>query len=121
MAAKQETLGTSNAAPEQEKLLTPEAAPAPGDLVEAVVSPGHTVHVSGVQFRYFSVSDNRWTTALRQGQGVGPGATVRLPADEVARLRTLGFLVTPGVAAPATGNGPTFESKEGPSVSASKA
>lgn len=43
--------------------------------------------------------------------------TVRVPADEVERLRALGYLVDPAKKdEPLRGNGPTFEAKAGPSV-----
>jgi len=48
-------------------------------------------------------------TVLFEGKYVGPGTEISLPADEVAELRALGFLVDPEAPdAPATGEGPSF-------------
>ncbi len=46
----------------------------------------------------------------------GPGAEVSLPAEEIATLRSLGFVVDPDAKAAPASDGPTFDSKEGPSV-----
>lgn len=52
-------------------------------------------------------------TVMVDGKYVGPGSEVILPADEVAELRALGFLVNPDAAdAPATGAGPDFGSAD---------
>jgi hypothetical protein len=68
-------------------------------LVKAVVAPRKTV--------------------MFEGQYVGPGTEISLPADEVAELRGLGFLVDPEAPeAPAIGEGPTFGSTDGPTVTA---
>jgi hypothetical protein len=43
----------------------------------------------------------------------GPGAEVSLPADEVAQLRSSGFLVDPAAPdAPTVTDGPTFDSAD---------
>ena len=48
-------------------------------------------------------------TVVIDGKGLGPGAEVMLPADEVAHLRAQGFLINPFAgAAPAQGAGPSF-------------
>lgn len=57
---------------------------------------------------------------LFEGKYVGPGTEISLPADEVAELRGLGFLVDPEAPdAPATGEGPNFGPvTDGPTVTA---
>ena len=59
-------------------------------------------------------------TVLFDGKYVGPGAEISLPADEVADLRALGFLVDPQAPeAPATGQGPDFgPAGDGPTIAA---
>lgn len=58
-------------------------------------------------------------TVLFEGKYVGPGSEISLPADEVAELRGLGFLVDPeALDAPPTGEGPSFDAVDGPTVTA---
>jgi len=60
-------------------------------------------------------------TVLFEGKYAGPGTEISLPADEVAELRALGFLVDPTAPeAPATGEGPTFDLPAGPQVKVGK-
>lgn len=57
-------------------------------------------------------------TVMFEGKYVGPGGEVTLPADEVAELRAVGFLVNPDAAdAPTPGPGPSFGiTGDGPTV-----
>lgn len=64
--------------------------------VKAIVAPGRTLSFPGEQ--------------------CGPGAEVRLPQEEVVRLRALGYLVDPAAKPLPVGNGPTFGTTEGPNV-----
>ena len=59
-------------------------------------------------------------TVLFDGKYLGPGSEVSLPADEVAELRALGFLVDPAAQdAIAVGAGPVFDDVV-PTISAGK-
>lgn len=55
-------------------------------------------------------------TVVFEGRTYGPEEKVSLPADEIARLRGLGYLANPDAPEVARGNGPVFEAAEGPSV-----
>ncbi|MBO9647364.1 MAG: hypothetical protein J7605_02555 [Variovorax sp.] len=92
------------------------AASKQGDiaLVDAIVAPGRSVHVSTRTTQIWN--GEKMVEGVRAGEAVGPGGTVSLPAPEVERLQELGFLVKPGAASLPIGNGPTFGTSEGPKV-----
>jgi hypothetical protein len=50
------------------------------------------------------------------GKRCGPGESVELSAGDAKSLSSLGFLLMDGVADIPTGNGPVFDSSEGPTV-----
>ncbi len=58
----------------------------------------------------------RGRTLNVDGKRYGPGDEVQLPASEVAHLRRIGYLTTPGEVEPARGDGPVFTPSEGPTV-----
>lgn len=51
-------------------------------------------------------------TVKFEGANVGPGGEVSLPADEVAYLRKMGYLVDPAVAAATIAPGPAFDKED---------
>lgn len=50
------------------------------------------------------------------GKIYGPGETVTLSADEVKKLREIGFLADPDSLEITASDGPTFGSEDGPGV-----
>lgn len=70
-------------------------------LVSATVARGRTVHVpTGEKITIGKDNDGKLITRM-QHRAAGPGETVKLPADEVKRLRQHGFLVDPEAVAAA--------------------
>lgn len=57
-------------------------------------------------------------TVRIEAKHYGPGEEVSLPAEEINTLRQLGYLVDPQAKEIPAGSGPTFNSKDGPSVQA---
>lgn len=54
---------------------------------------------------------SRGRTVMAEGKSFGPGQPVDLPAEDAARLRSLGFLTDPNVAELSPTIGPVFESQ----------
>ena len=71
-------------------------------MVDAVVAHGRSLRVG---------ADGKTKTYLA-------GESVKLPADEIAGLKTLGFLVDSEAVVIPTADGPTFGTNEGPKVEA---
>lgn len=72
-------------------------APTTAKLVTAVVAHGRVL-------------------LAEDGESLAAGDEVALPADEVDRLRQLGFLVDPDARAIRRDNGPRFGSEAGPQI-----
>ena len=58
----------------------------------------------------------RGRTVVVDGKRYGPGDEVQLPTPEIAHLRKVGYLTTPGEIEPPRGDGPVFTPSEGPTI-----
>lgn len=85
--------------------------------IEAVVAAGRTLYLP-VEPTLVESSDGKKTLFPGRPTTVAAGKSVRLPVDEVKRLRGLGFLVDPDAEEVESGNGPNFTSSDGPAVKA---
>lgn len=77
--------------------------------VRATVAQGRTV-VAADPANQVVIGYDSEGKAIRRARSIifSPGQEVELPADEVKRLRKVGFLVDPNASAPPRGEGPSF-------------